>query len=524
MRKIYDIIIIGSGISGLSAAIFLKEAGFNVLVLTKAEDIHNPNTNLAQGGIIGHAENDNPTILKKDIIHAGSNYNNASAVDIFVEEAPKLANKFFINVLGVQFTHLPDGKVDFTEEGAHSVKRILHYADKTGETLQKALTDYALKLNIPIFSSLTSVDIITNNHHSQDNQELYKPREVMGVYALDNRKRIVKTLLAHKIIVATGGIGNLYQHTTNPEIATGDGMSMAYRAGADIINAELIQFHPTALYHKDIKRFLISEVLRGEGAKLIDHQGLQFMKDYNPQKELAPRDIVARTIYSEMRKAGKDYMLLDLHNFYKGSQPIPERFSKTYNTCLKGGIDITKEPIPIVPAAHYFCGGIKVDANGKTSLQNLYAIGEVSCTGLHGANRLASSSLAEGLLWAKRAANHIRNNFKEIEIARLRAIPNWEVPKAQTQFDPLLLEQDLKAIQVTMWNYAGIIRTRRGLDRARSDLSYYSHRIFKFYQDAKMERKIIELRNAVVNASIIVNAASHNKRSIGCHYIIDNYK
>lgn len=524
MRKIYDIIIIGSGISGLSAAIFLKEAGFNILVLTKAKNVYNTNTNLAQGGIIGFTENDDPTVLKKDIMHAGSNFNNESAVDIFVEEAPKLVKKFLIDDLGVQFTHLPDGKINFTEEGAHSVKRILHYADKTGEALQQALFDQIKKMNIPILASHTAVDIITNNHNSEDNQELYKPREVMGLYVLDNRKGIVRTLLAHKIIVATGGIGNLYHHTTNPEIATGDGMSMAYRAGADIINAELIQFHPTALYHKDIKRFLISEVLRGEGAKLIDHQGLQFMKDYAPQKELAPRDVVARAIYNEMRKAGKDYMLLDLYNFYKGPQQIRERFSKIYKTCLKGGIDITKEPIPIVPAAHYFCGGIKVDKNGKTSIQNLYAIGEVSCTGLHGANRLASSSLAEGLLWAKRAANHIRNNFKEIEITRLKSIPDWISPKAQIQFDPLLLEQDMRAIQLTMWNYAGIIRTRRGLERARSDLNYYSYRIFKFYQDAKLEQKIIELRNAVVNASIIVNAALHNKKSIGCHYVIDDCK
>jgi len=524
MRRKYDIIIIGNGISGLSAAIFLKRTGFNVLVLTKTEDVNTTNTNLAQGGIIGFSDKDEASILRKDIMTAGCNFNNETAVKIFANEAPKLVNDFFINDLKVPFTRFPDDSIDFTEESAHSIKRILHSADKTGEVIQKALLNTIEDLNIPILSSHTAVDIITNNHHSRDNQELYKPKEVMGVYALDNRKRVMRTLLAHKLIVATGGIGNLYQHTTNPEIATGDGLSMAYRAGADIINAEFIQFHPTALYHKDIKRFLISETLRGEGAKLTDHHGNQFMRKYSSNKELAPRDVVARAIYKEMKKSGKDYMLLDLYNNYRGSQTIKERFSKIYETCLTGGIDISKEPIPIVPAAHYFCGGIKVDIHGRTSLKNLYAIGEVSCTGLHGANRLASSSLAEGLLWAKKSAEHITQHFSEIASSRLQNIPDWQFPKAQIKFEPLLLEQDLKAIQMTMWNYAGIIRTKRGLERARADLSYYSHRIFKFYNDAKLERKMIELRNAAVNASIIVNAAFHNKKSIGCHYVINDHK
>ncbi len=341
----------------------------------------------------------------------------------------------------------------------------------------------------------------------------------MGVYVLDNKAGKIKTYFGHKVILATGGIGNLFQHTTNPPSATGDGLSMAYRAEADIINAEFIQFHPTSLFHKDIKRFLISESLRGEGAKLIDSTGRQFMEDYSPQKDLAPRDIVSRAIYREMGKSGSEYMLLDVASYYKGEIPLKKRFSKIYETCLNGGIDITNEPIPIVPAAHYSCGGIKVDLQGKSSLKNLYVIGEVSCTGVHGANRLASSSLLEGLLWAKLVAEDIVRNLHKIEMKRFNAIPDWKKPDHIEEFDPLLLNQDWKAIQLTMWNYAGIIRTRKGLKRAKSDLDYYSHRILKFYKQARLNKGIIELRNAVVNAQIIVNSATQNKKSIGCHYV-----
>jgi len=314
-------------------------------------------------------------------------------------------------------------------------------------------------------------------------------------------------------------LGNIFQHTTNPEGCTGDGLSMAHRAGADIINAEFIQFHPTALYHKDINRFLISESLRGEGAKLLNHAGLKFMSKYSPMRDLAPRDVVARAIFSEMSREGANYMLLDLAHFYKGEDPIEDRFSRIYRTCLEGGIDITDQPIPIVPAAHYFCGGIKIDLKGKSSLKNLFAIGEVSCSGLHGANRLASTSLLEGLLWAKLTSDEIDQNPELISYSRYEHIPDWIEPANSEEFDPILLQQDMKAIQMTMWNYAGIIRTRKGLERARSDINYYAKRIFQFYKSAKLNRGIIELRNAIVNAAIIVNAATHNKRSIGCHFI-----
>ncbi|SDP60039.1 L-aspartate oxidase [Desulforhopalus singaporensis] len=519
MRHFYDVVIVGSGVAGLSAGILLKEYGLNVVVITKESRIQETATNYAQGGIIAWKKSDSPELLEKDIIHAGCDVNSSEAVRLIVEKGPKLVFDFLIDRLGMDFSRSSGGELDYTEEAAHSTRRIIHYSDHTGEHIQKGLIEYARKIGLPILPSRTAIDLITNNHHSEDTQELYAPSEVMGLYVLNNEKEVVETFLAHNVILATGGLGNIYQHTTNPLLATGDGMSMAYRAGADIINGEYVQFHPTALYHRDIKRFLISESLRGEGAILIDHGGRPFMKSYSDLADLAPRDVVARAIYEEMAKSGKDFMFLDIASHYKGREPLEQRFSRIYQTCLKGGIDITREPIPVVPAAHYFCGGIKVDRFGRSSIANLYAIGETSCTGVHGANRLASTSLLEGLTWAKQAADHIRSEGEKISLKRFARIPDWHDPEYSEEFDPLLFQQDWKMIQLTMWNYAGISRTRKGLDRARSDLNYHAHRILKFYREAKLNRQIIELRNGVVNATIIARAAARNKNSKGCHFM-----
>lgn len=520
MQKVYDALVIGTGIAGLSCAIYLKEAGYDVAVITKTDDVSECNSFQAQGGIIAWNPEDDPKLLYKDILEAGCYYNNTTAVKLLSETGPKQVFDFLIDKIGIKFSTDSNGKFDYTEEAAHSKRRILHYEDHTGDKIITELLSYAEKIGLEILTSHTSIDLITNNHHSADNQEIYRKREVMGVYVLNNLDGCVEKLLAHKVILATGGVGEIFQHTTNPSAATGDGLSMAHRAGADIINAEFVQFHPTALFHRDIKRFLISESLRGEGAKLLNRDGKEFMGRYSHLRELAPRDVVARAIYEEMSRTGADFLLLDLANNYKGDVPIEKRFSKIYNVCLSGGIDITKEPIPIVPSAHFFCGGIKVDLNGRTSIKNLYALGEVSCTGLHGANRLASTSLLEGLVWAKRAADDIKNNFQEIRRSRLDNIVDWENPKSYTEeFDPLIIGQDLQVIKLTMWNYAGIIRTNKGLERAKADLNYYSHRIIKFYKEAKLNRSIIELRNAIITASIIVDQAIHNTKSLGCHYI-----
>ncbi len=519
---IYDVVIVGSGIAGLSTAIMLKEKGFEPLVITKSNDILETNTRCAQGGIIAYRDDDDPMILADDIFKAGSYYNYKDAVYFLSKIGPKLVFDFLIDKVGVDFDKSSDGAYDYTEEAAHSFRRILHNKDQTGKSIQEALIDYAKRINIQILTDHTAIDIITNNHHSEDNQELYVQPESMGVYVLDNKSNKVKRILSHKVVLATGGIGNLYLHTTNPEIATGDGLSMAYRASVDIINAEFIQFHPTSLFHRDIKRFLISEALRGEGAKLFNPKGEAFMSRYTPLEELDSRDIVARAIFEEMGRIGSEYMLLDAANYYKGKVPLKDRFTSIYKTCLEGGIDITKEPIPIVPAAHYFCGGIRVDLHGRTSLKNLYAVGESSCTGLHGANRLASTSLLEAVVFSKAICDDFVDNFTKIEKSRFTSIPFWKEPSQTFQFDPLLIKQDLTNIQMTMWNYAGIIRTKKGLERALADLNYFAHRIFQFYKESKLNRNIIELRNSVVSAQIIVNAALHNRKSIGCHYIKDD--
>jgi L-aspartate oxidase len=522
MRHYFDAVIVGTGIAGLTCAIHLKKAGLDVVVMTKEAQICESNTFYAQGGIIAFKEDDTAVMLRDDILKAGCSYNRVEAVEYFSKFAPRLVFDFLVDEVGIQFSKSETGDLDYTEEAAHSIRRILHFEDHTGDKIENSLVEYAKKIGVKFLVDYTAIDLITNNHHSRNTQELYREREVMGIYALNNRAGECETFFAHSVVLATGGIGNIYYHTSNPESATGDGISMAYRAGANIINAEFVQFHPTTLFHRDIKRFLISESLRGEGARLKDHNGNEFMYEYSEMGDLAPRDVVARSIIDRMSRTGREYMFLDLANYYHGSIPLEKRFSKIYSTCMQGGIDITKEPIPIVPAAHYFCGGIKADLKGKTSLKNLYAVGETACTGLHGANRLASTSLLEGLLWGKSSAEDIISKRYRINKARFNSIPNWEKPNYTEEFDPLLIDQDMKAIQLTMWNYAGIIRTEKGLRRAEADLDYYSHRIMRFYKSAKLHKEIIQLRNAVVSSLLIVTAALRNTKSVGCHYIIRN--
>lgn len=518
MHEIFDVIIIGTGIAGLTTAINCAQQGLKTLVITKALEISDTNTNQAQGGIIAKPQDDTAELLAKDILEAGSRLNNLEVVNILAKEGPSLVHSFLIDEVKVDFSKTPQGNLDWTEEAAHSKRRILHSADATGEVIQKSLITYAQSLNIQIRTNTTAVDLISNNHHSTNFLERYNDREIFGIYALDNTTGIVQTLFAQATVLATGGLGNIYQYTTNPCEATGDGISMAHRVGADIINAEFIQFHPTSLYNKDIRRFLISESLRGEGARLVDRKGNPFMHKYSPQEELAPRDIVSRGIVLEMAEQGVDWLYLDLANYYKGSIPIKERFSKIYKTCLEGGLDITKDPIPITPAAHYFCGGVKVDTNGNTGIKRLYAVGETACTGLHGANRLASTSLLEGLLWGERCARAISLNHYELKQERLQTIPDWIYPKQLERFDSSLIYQDINLIKMTMWNHCGIIRTTKGLERAASDLNFHAHRIAKFYKEACLTKEIIELRNSVETAALVVQAAMHNPLSMGCHF------
>ncbi len=515
----YDLLVIGSGIGGLSTAISAAESGLTVAVITKEPDFFESNTRYAQGGIVGTAEGDSPELLEKDILYAGSDINFRDAVRLLAREGPGLTRTFLTDKIGVSFSLDADGRPDLTREAAHSIRRIYHAQDKTGEAIQNALVRYVAKLdNVEACCSHTVVELITNTHNASDPQQIYQPKKVIGAYVLDARAGRVTVFFAPRVVLATGGVGNLFLHTSNPSGATGDGIAMAYRIGAEVIHAEYIQFHPTILYHRDRKRFLISESLRGEGARLMNAAGEYFMEKYNPErKDLAPRDEVARAIYREMDRDEAEYVRLDARDL-KGLS-VEKRFPGIYQTCLGLGIDIAREPIPVVPAAHYFCGGIKVDLSGATSIAGLYAVGESACTGVHGANRLASVSLLEGLMWGLRCAGAASGRSEHVSPRLKRQIPDWVYPKAEEEFDSILVHQDLTAIRSTMWNYAGIIRSRRSLLRALADLNYLSHRIEQFYRQAKLTRRIIELRNSVLTASLIVRAALANSRSTGCHYI-----
>ncbi len=518
MKDSYDLIVVGTGIAGLSCAIKASEQGVRVLVITKDDRLSESNTWYAQGGIVETGVGDSPDLLMLDIQKAGSFINNLDAIKIVAEDGPVLVDEFLIQKAKVPFHRTETGEFDRTQEGAHSVRRILHVKDHTGRSIEESLVAYVKNLpNVDFLAGLTAVDIITNTHHSRDPQQRYKERKVLGIYVLKNLTGEVLPVFAPSVVLAGGGIGNLYQHTSNPEGATGDCAAMAHRAGCEIINAEYIQFHPTILFHRDVKRFLITEAMRGEGAKLMNRDGKYFMQDYNPQQaDLAPRDEVARAIYKEMLSEG-GYVWLDATKIKHTD--VSRRFPSIFEKCLSLGIDIRNDLIPVVPAAHYFCGGIKIDLNGATELSGLYAIGETACNGVHGANRLASVSLLESLVFGVRAGQDVVARAAVLDKTLTSSIPDWIAPAGEAEFDPILIQSDLASIQTTMWNYVGIVRTPSRLERAISDLNYLEHRVQKFYQQARLNREILQLRNAIVTASLIALAAYKNSNSLGCHYV-----
>ncbi|MCD6518406.1 MAG: FAD-binding protein, partial [Anaerolineae bacterium] len=394
-----------------------------------------------------------------------------------------------------------------------------HVSDSTGKAIQEKLVE-ALRAqpNIQLLTGHTAVDLLTPAHHSLDRLAIYEPLSCVGAYVFDQASGIVRIILAKAIILASGGLGQVFLHTTNPEGATGDGLAMAYRAGARIINAEYVQFHPTTFYHRGQARFLISEAVRGEGARLLNYHGEPFMHRYAPEwKELAPRDVVARSIHREMLRTGAPFVYLDIASVMP-PEKIRERFPTIYHNCLEYGVDPTKEPIPVVPAAHYFCGGVWVDEWGRTNLARLYAVGEVSCTGVHGANRLGSASLLEGLVWGTRAAEDIRRNLPGWKRINPRDIPPWKEEGITEDADPALVEHDMATIRHTTWYYVGLVRSRRRLERALRDLQNLRHDVDAFYRTTRLGTAIISLRNAVVAASIVANAAWENRESHGCHY------
>jgi L-aspartate oxidase len=513
-----DVLIIGCGIAGASAALEAAKSGLRVAVLTKTADLEASNTEHAQGGIVSFGPNDDPELLKEDIVTSGDGVNDPEAVEILVREGRELVEKILIKELRVPFSRSAPDSLDYAQEAGHSRRRILHVRDATGRTVEEKFIAAVKRLPlVTFFADHTAVDLLTVPHHSKNPVAYYRRPQCLGAYVLHNPTQMVKRFFARCTILATGGCGTVFLHTSNPPEAIGAGYAMALRAGARIVNMEYIQFHPTTLYRQDGDGFLISETVRGEGARLKTRDGRTFMKKYSRAGDLAPRDEVSRAIYEEMLNTNSSHVWLDLVSYAKVD--IKKRFPTIYRTCLEYGIDITREPIPVVPAAHYSCGGVLADGWGRTSLEGLYAVGEVSCTGVHGANRLASTSLLEGLVWGTRAARDIAGHFDSSRPYKLSDIHQWYYPKKEDETDPALINQDWLTIRSTLWNYAGIIRTRKRLERAKSDLEYLRHRIERFYREARMDAKIVGLRHGIEVALMITHAALANPVSRGAHFI-----
>ena len=519
-------LIIGCGIAGATAALRLAtNKQRQITVVTRARDPHESNTRYAQGGIVGHGIDDQPELLTADILEAGAGVSLPEAARILATEGPPLLHEVLEQTARVGFDQDAEGQPLFTNEAAHSRRRILHVGDATGKAIMTGLIA-ALRdcPNVSVESEVTAVDLITFPHHSRDPLANYRAITCHGAYMFDRREHTVHRYLVAATVLATGGLGRIYRNTTNPPGARGDGLAMANRAGARIANAEYVQFHPTALSVPGAEGFLISEAVRGEGAVLLTSDGDPFMEKYSPEwKDLAPRDVVARAIHSEMEKHDQSHVLLDIASRMPAAA-IRERFPNIYERCLQAGVDITREPIPVVPAAHYFCGGVLVDEWGRSNIENLYAVGEISCTGVHGANRLASTSLLEGLVWGDRAARQIEATLQQTpsSTTEFANVPSWDESGLTADADPALIQGDMQNIQNIMWHYVGLVRSAERLSRAIRELRHLWNEIETFYRTTKLDDGLIGLRNAVEVALIVAQAALHNRQSRGCHYRQDS--
>jgi len=513
-----DVLVLGCGIAGGTAALELAEAGLDVVIVTRAAQLEESNTYWAQGGIIFKGEEDSPELLARDIDNAGGGICRPEAVDILARSGPRLVQSLLIDRLRVPFDRKPDGRLALGREGGHSVARIVHSTDATGRAIENALiAELKRHPRVRFLAGHTAVDLLTPAHHGRDRRAIYDPLSCVGAYVLEQSTGNIVRCYARTTVLATGGLGQIFLRTTNPAGARGDGLAVAYRAGARVINTEYVQFHPTAFYHRNAPCFLITEAVRGAGARLVDERGVPFMERYDAKwKDLAPRDLVARSIHAEMLRRGVPNVYLDLRS-YIPDERIRAEFPEMVRGCLEYGIDITRDLLPVVPAAHYSCGGVWVDDNGLSTVQRLYAVGEVSCTGLHGANRLASTSLLEGLVWGHRAARHIADNLPPREGLPFDDIPAWQATGTLTP-DLALIAQDLVSIKHIMWNYVGLVRTSRRLARAIRDLRNLEVETERFYRAAAMTDDLIGLRNAVRVALIVTFAAWENQESRGCHY------
>ena len=513
--KSFDYLILGSGIAGLTFA--LKVAAHGRVAIVTKKDRAESNTNYAQGGIAAvTSKEDSFDFHVRDTLTAGAGLCREAVVRTIISEGPARIEELIELVMKFTEREIPgqpgEQELDLGREGGHSKRRILHARDVTGREIERALlAAVAAQPNITIFENHVAIDLITSQKLGYVGEN-----RCLGAYVLDKPGHRVRVFTAPVTLLATGGCGKVYLYTTNPDIATGDGVAMAYRAGAAVANMEFVQFHPTCLYHPKAKSFLISEAVRGEGGVLKTLAGREFMDAHHPLKSLAPRDIVARAIDSEMKKSGADCVLLDIT--HKPARFIIERFPNIYQTCLGYGIDITKEPIPVVPAAHYQCGGVVTTVDGETAITGLYAVGETACTGLHGANRLASNSLLEALVCASRAAVRVRE--QSLSAADYK-IPFWQAGNATDADELVVVAHNWDEIRRLMWDYVGIVRTNKRLQRAQSRLTHLQQEIHEYYWNFNVTGDLLELRNIATVAELIVRCAALRPESRGLHYNLD---
>ncbi len=517
-----DYLVIGSGVAGLSFALKVAEHG-TVALVTKREMMES-NTAYAQGGIAAVlSEVDTFDLHIKDTISSGDYLSNREVVEMVVKNGPKLIHELID--LGVRFSLNENTKAgekyDLGREGGHSENRVIHADDMTGRALGSVLVDHVINhKNITVFENHIALDLITYSTRMRSGVVVKQfNTDCCGAYILDTQTNDVKTFSSKITVLATGGAGKAYLYTSNPDIATGDGIAMGYRAGASVANLEFMQFHPTCLYHPEAKNFLISEAVRGEGGVLIDSAGNPFMHKYDKLQDLACRDVVSRSIDSELKKSGAESVFLDISG--KDATFVKKRFPNLYNKCKEFGFDMTKEPIPVVPAAHYMCGGIATDLNGKSDINRLYAIGETACTGLHGANRLASNSLLEALVYADNAAVQATDEIKSIEGTYEFNPPKWDDSGTTDSDEVSLVSHNWDEIRRFMWDYVGVVRSNKRLERALRRIENIQNEIRDYYWDFKVTSDLIELRNIATVSELIIKCAMKRKESRGLHYTIE---
>ncbi|MBA2540079.1 MAG: L-aspartate oxidase [Deltaproteobacteria bacterium] len=501
-----DYLVIGSGIAGLNFALLAAEHG-RVVVVTKKRLV-DTNTNWAQGGVAAVlAKDDTFDRHVEDTLIAGDGLCDRDVVQMCVESGPDQVQRLLD--LGVRLDRNKDGELDLGREGAHTRHRVVHWEDVTGREIQRAMMEAVAKhSNITVLDEHIAIDLLSMAKYGGD-------PSCFGAYVLDKQSGEVKTICARATVLASGGTGKVYVYTSNPDVATGDGIAMAYRIGAAVGDLEFVQFHPTVLYHPLARNFLISEALRGEGGVLKLANGDEFMHHYHPMKSLASRDIVARAIDNELKKSGADSVYLDMTHLDPGF--VRTRFPNIAEHCMKLGIDITKQPIPVVPAAHYGCGGVKTDKDGATTVTGLYAIGECAFTGLHGANRLASNSLLEGMVYSTRAAAAV----KDLPRSRPSQVASWSTGHATDSNDAIVVSLNWEEIRRFMWSYVGIVRSDKRLERARRRIENVRDEIRQYYLDFKVTNDLLELRNLALVAHLIIESARRRKESRGLHYTLD---